>query len=138
MKTKYVDEDIEKYPLLSDLDVREPELERCDVCNQPTQKVTGQEFVQYCELAKKAKDDDPDEWKKEWVWNFKGAKVLPAPENHVICERVRKLDKANLIVVEHMASLGRELGKLRNRPLLARVKNLIGAFLHGIAEGLQR
>lgn len=136
MKTKYVTEDIEKYPLLSELDVREPELERCDVCNQPTQKVTGQEYVQYRELAKKAKDDDPDEWKKEWAWNFKGAKVLPAPEKHVICERVRRLEASKEKLRDRIGEL-QERFETRSTPL-QRVLFKAGTLLHRLGGILQR
>lgn len=139
IKGKY-NEDLTELPLLTDLNTTDPAklLKHCDVCNQPTEKVVGSEYTKYRKLAKKATEDEEDTWETDYAYDYAKAKIVPDLGKHAICERVRKLETANVLVVDRMGGLARELGELRYRPLVARVKNRIGALLHGIAEGLQR
>lgn len=135
VKSKF-GEDLSEYPLYSDLDVRKPELERCDVCNRPTQKIEGNKYVQYRQLVKTG--DDPDAWEKEWAWDFKEAKVLPAPEEHVICDRVRKIEDAIPAIVTHIGDVARQIDHAKYSSLSMRLRNRVGAILHRLGELVQR
>lgn len=137
IKGKY-NEDLSELPVLSDLVTTAPTLKLCPVCNQPNEKHEGNEYTKYRVLAKKAKEDEFDVWTTEHTWDYSKTKVLPYPDKHVICERVKKLEGGTSLLADQILRLGERLHEMRHRPLVARIKNRIGALLHGIAEGLQR
>ena len=131
MATKYAKEDLSELPTLDQLVTVVPKLTLCDVCGHANEVIKGSNYVQYRKLEKD--EDGAETWKKDWVYEY-GKATLEPSKDHVICDRMRKVDLQVGLVWD-------EVGRLKDRrraPFFQRLRQRVAWHLHRLGELVQR
>lgn len=132
-KGKY-DEDLSDLPERSALCEKAPVLDMCEVCGQASQVIEGAVYQKF--KIPPAKDGDP--WGTDHAYDY--AKVVLKPSKmHQHCERIRKLETANLMVVEQLVQVRSDVAERRRpRSIVAKLRHRAGVYLHRLGELVQR